>query len=55
MFCFCCVSRFSADSKTWRVDRAVIKWEDAVSCGLSVSAHCHSHSNINISRHVATC
>lgn len=35
------ISRLSADSETWCVVRAVIKWEDAVSCWLSVSVHCY--------------
>lgn len=34
-------SRLSADSETGCVVRAVVNWEDAVSCRLSVSAHCH--------------
>lgn len=33
-------SRLSADSETWCIIRAVIQWEDVVSCGLSVSHHC---------------
>lgn len=35
-------SRLAADSETWCSVRAVIKWEDAVSCRLSVSDNCLS-------------
>lgn len=33
-------SRLAADSETWCSVRAVVKWEDAVSCRLSVSDNC---------------
>lgn len=40
------VSRLSADSETWCVVRAVVKWEDAVPCRISVSDHCHTTGSV---------